>query len=518
MKNRGILVSGIINRKEGIDRMAETTEKKIRVRYAPSPTGHLHIGNARTALFNWLYARHHKGEFVIRIEDTDQARNIADGEKSQLDNLAWLGLDWDESPANPGKYGPYRQSERLDIYKPLIQELLDRGLAYKSYKTSEELEAEREAQIAAKQAPHYVYEYEGMNDEQIAAAQAEAEAKGLPAVVRFRVPEDKPYAWDDIVKGHVEINSNTIGGDWVIQKADGMPTYNFAVVVDDHMMEISHVLRGDDHVSNTPKQLMIYEAFGWEAPIFGHMTLIINAETGKKLSKRDESILQFIEQYRELGYLPEAMLNFIVLLGWSPVGEKEIFNKNQLVKMFDETRLSKSPAKFDNKKLEWINNQWIKTADQNMVFDKMMQQLVKADLVNPAELTAEKMQWLRSVMNVYMDGVSYTSQIVPLVKPVFFEMPAADEITDSAKEWMAAENVPAMLNLFIEKLEAMPLFTAAAILNAIREIQNEMDVKARAFWNPLRIATTREEQGPNLGELLELLGREQTIANIREFL
>ena len=297
-----------------------------------------------------------------------------------------------------------------------------------------------------------------------------------------------------------------------------MPTYNFAVVVDDHMMEISHVLRGDDHVSNTPKQLMIYEAFGWEAPIFGHMTLIINAETGKKLSKRDESILQFIEQYRELGYLPEAMLNFIVLLGWSPVGEKEIFNKNQLVKMFDETRLSKSPAKFDNKKLEWINNQWIKTADQNMVFDKMMQQLVKADLVNPAELTAEKMQWLRSVMNVYMDGVSYTSQIVPLVKPVFFEMPAADEITDSAKEWMAAENVPAMLNLFIEKLEAMPLFTAAAILNAIREIQNEMDVKARALWNPLRIATTREEQGPNLGELLELLGREQTIANIREFL
>ena len=269
--------------------MAETTEKKIRVRYAPSPTGHLHIGNARTALFNWLFARHYKGEFVIRIEDTDQARNIADGEKSQLDNLSWLGLDWDESPANPGEYGPYRQSERMDIYKPLIQELLDRGLAYKSYKTSEELEAEREAQIAAKQAPHYVYEYAGMSDDEIAAAQAEAEAKGLQPVVRFRVPEDKPYAWDDIVKGHVEINSNTIGGDWVIQKADGMPTYNFAVVVDDHMMEISHVLRGDDHVSNTPKQLMIYEAFGWEAPIFGHMTLIINAETGSCQSVTSQS-------------------------------------------------------------------------------------------------------------------------------------------------------------------------------------------------------------------------------------
>ncbi|KAA8433329.1 glutamate--tRNA ligase [Weissella sagaensis] len=498
--------------------MAETTEKKIRVRYAPSPTGHLHIGNARTALFNWLFARHHKGEFIIRIEDTDQTRNIADGEKSQLDNLAWLGLDWDESPANPGQYGPYRQSERLSIYKPLIQDLLDRGLAYRSFKTSEELAAEREAQVAAKQAPHYVYEYADMSEEEIAAFQADALAKGMPYVVRFRVPENKDYAWDDIVKGHIEINSSTVGGDWVIQKADGMPTYNFAVVVDDHMMEISHVLRGDDHVSNTPKQLMIYDAFDWEAPIFGHMTLIINADTGKKLSKRDETVLQFIEQYRALGYLPEALLNFIVLLGWSPVGEKEIFNKKQLVKLFDEARLSKSPAKFDNKKLEWVNNQWIKTADQNMVFDKLIEQLVYSDVVKPEELTAEKMQWLRSVMNVYMDGVSFTAQIVPLIKPVFFEMPAASDIPDSAKEWMNADNVTAMLNLFIEKIEKMPIFTATAVLKAIREIQSELDVKGRALWNPLRIATTREEQGPNLGELLELLGREQTLANIREFL
>ncbi|MBS0950456.1 glutamate--tRNA ligase [Weissella minor] len=497
--------------------MTETTEKKIRVRYAPSPTGHLHIGNARTALFNWLFARHYNGEFIVRIEDTDQTRNIEDGEHSQLDNLAWLGLDWDESPANPGEYGPYRQSERLEIYKPLIQDLLDRGLAYKSYKTSEELQAEREAQQAAKQAPHYVYEYAGMNDEEIVQAQADAEAKGLPYVVRLHVPEDKVYAWDDMVKGHVEINSNTVGGDWVIQKADGMPTYNFAVVVDDHMMEISHVLRGDDHVSNTSKQLMIYEAFDWEAPLFGHMSLIINADTGKKLSKRDETILQFIEQYRELGYLPEAMLNFIALLGWSPVGEKEIFNKKQLVKQFDEARLSKSPAKFDNKKLEWINNEWIKTGDQDMVFDKLMQQLVKSDLVDPATLTAEKMQWLRSVMNVYMDGVSYTAQIVPLIQPVFFNMPKADEIDDSQKEWMAGEDVPMLLNLFSEKLAALPIFDASSILATVREIQNETGIRARNLWNPLRIATTRQEQGPNLGSLLELLGREQTLANIKDF-
>lgn len=493
-------------------------KKKVRVRYAPSPTGHLHIGNARTALFNWLYARHNKGEFVIRIEDTDTARNVADGEQSQLDNLKWLGLDWDESPANPGKYGPYRQSERLAIYKPLIQELLDKGLAYKSYKTSEELTAEREAQIAAKEAPHYVYEYANMSAEEIATVQAQAEDAGLKPVVRFRVPVEKTYAWDDIVKGHVEIGANQVGGDWVIQKADGMPTYNFAVVVDDHMMEISHVLRGDDHVSNTPKQLMIYEAFGWEAPIFGHMTLIVNSETGKKLSKRDETILQFIEQYRNLGYLPEAMLNFIVMLGWAPVGTEEIFTKQQLVKIFDETRLSKSPAKFDSKKLAWVNNQWIKKADEPRVFAQMVENLISAGLVTAEELTTERMQWLRSVINMYKEGVSYTSEIVDLVKPVFFAMPAADAIPASAKEWMDADTARPALELFAQKLAAMPVFLSVDILKAIREVQNELGIKGRELWNPLRIATTRQEDGPNLGDLIELLGREQAIANINEFL
>ena len=227
-------------------------KNKIRVRYAPSPTGHLHIGNARTALFNYLFARHNKGTFVLRIEDTDTKRNIADGEKSQMDNLEWLGIDWDEGPDKPGKYGPYRQSERKDIYKPLIQELLDKDLAYESFMTEEELQAQREEQKARGEAPRYVYEYEGMSKEEIKKAQDEARAKGLKPVVRIRVPHNKTYEWDDIVKGKISFLSDTIGGDFVIQKRDGMPTYNFAVVVDDHLMEITHVLRGDDHVANTP--------------------------------------------------------------------------------------------------------------------------------------------------------------------------------------------------------------------------------------------------------------------------
>lgn len=320
---------------------------KVRVRYAPSPTGHLHIGNARTALFNYLFARHNDGDFIIRIEDTDQKRNIEDGEKSQLENLAWLGMDWDESPEKPGKYGPYRQSERKDIYQPLIDHLLLSNLAYKCYCTEEELEAEREAQKARGEMPHYSGKCAHLTPEE----QAEKEAQGFTPVIRFRVPRNKSYTFEDMVKGEIVFESDNTGGDFVIQKRDGMPTYNFAVVVDDHEMEISHVLRGDDHIANTPKQLMIYEAFGWKAPVFGHMTLIINSETGKKLSKRDESILQFIEQYRELGYLPEAMFNFIALLGWSPVGEDELFSQEELITIFNPDRLSKSPAAFDGKKI-----------------------------------------------------------------------------------------------------------------------------------------------------------------------
>ncbi len=219
-------------------------KKKIRVRYAPSPTGHLHIGNARTALFNYLFARKNKGTFVIRIEDTDQKRNIADGEKSQLENLTWLGIDWDEGPDKPGKVGPYRQSERKDIYEPLIQELLDKDLAYESYMTEEELAAQREEQKANGEPPRYIYEYEGMSAEEIKASQEAAKAKGIKPVVRIRVPHNVVYEWDDMVKGKISFNSDTIGGDFVIKKRDGMPTYNFAVVVDDHLMEITHVLRG----------------------------------------------------------------------------------------------------------------------------------------------------------------------------------------------------------------------------------------------------------------------------------
>ncbi|MDF7627562.1 glutamate--tRNA ligase [Lactobacillaceae bacterium L1_55_11] len=483
---------------------------KIRVRYAPSPTGHLHIGNARTALFNWLFARHYNGTFVIRIEDTDATRNIADGEASQMDNLAWLGLDWDESPDKPGEYGPYRQSERSveGMYQPYIDDLLARGVAYKSYKTSEQLKAEREAQQAAKQAPHYVYEYEGMTQEEREAKYAEFEAQGLKPVVRIRVPEDKVYAWDDMVKGHIEIGAKEIGGDWVIQKADGMPTYNFAVVIDDHLMEISHVLRGDDHVSNTPKQMMVYDAFGWELPKFGHMALIINAATGKKLSKRDNNLLQFMEQYRELGYLPEALDNFIGLLGWSPKGEDEIFSLEQFREMFDEKRLSKANAKFDQKKLEWISNQWIRR-DKDRVMPLLFDEIVGAGLISLDE-AQKRDDWLRQVIEVAgVDGIFHTSQIVDLVREPFFQL---GDITEDMVPYLTSEAGQKVLPAWQQAYENLAVDASAdEYMAAIRQIQSDLDIKGRELWNPIRIVTTHQIQGPNLPEMLTLLDRQKVL-------
>ena len=485
-------------------------KEKIRVRYAPSPTGHLHIGNARTALFNYLFARHNKGTMVLRIEDTDQKRNVKGGSKSQMENLLWLGIDWDEGPDKGGDYGPYRQSERKEIYQKYIDQLIDEGKAYYSYKTEEELEAQREEQRAAGVAPHYTYEYEGMTADEIKQAQDEAKAKGLKPVVRIHIPEMETYSWDDIVKGHLEFESDTIGGDFVIQKRDGMPTYNFAVVIDDHLMKITHVLRGDDHVSNTPKQLVVYEALGWEPPKFGHMTLIINSETGKKLSKRDESVLQFIEQYRDLGYLPEAMFNFITLLGWSPKGENEIFNKREFIKQFDPARLSKSPAAFDQKKLEWINNQYIKKADRDTLLDLALNNLQEAGLVDEHP-TPEKMEWVRQLVNIYSVQMSYTKQIVDMAK-IFFE--EAKDLSDEEIEEIKNDDGRGVIEEFKKQLDLIPRFTSVQIMNAIQATRKATGIKGRKLFMPIRIATTRSMVGPGIGEAMELLGKERVLEHI----
>src|SRR5690554_3352868 len=346
----------------------------VRVRYAPSPTGHLHIGGARTALFDYLVARHEGGQFIIRFEDTDQTRHVETGVDSQLEGLRWLGIDWDESVDVGGPYAPYRQMERLELYKPYVERLLAEGNAYYCYCSEEDLEAERAEQEAQGEMPSYSGKCRHLTADQI----AQYHADNRKPTVRFRVSDNRVIAFTDRIREHVEFESNGIG-DFIIVRPDGIPTYNFAVVLDDHLMDITHVIRGEEHLSNTPRQILLYEALGFAIPQFAHLSLILNQDR-KKMSKRDESIMQFIEQYREQGYLPEAVLNFIVLLGWSPGGEEEIFTKEQLIEQFTMNRLSKSPAVFDTEKLKWMNNLYMKKADSTLVAGLAIPHLQRAGL------------------------------------------------------------------------------------------------------------------------------------------
>ena len=481
--------------------------KEVRVRYAPSPTGHLHIGNARTALFNYLYARSKGGKFIIRIEDTDGARNIEGGEDSQLKYLKWLGLNWDEGVDVGGDFGPYRQSERNDLYKKHYDELLEKDLAYKCYCTPEELEAEREAQTAKHEMPRYGGKCRHLSTEERAAREAE----GREPSIRFAVPRGKTYTFNDIVKDNVSFESDGIG-DFVIVKKDGIPTYNFAVAVDDHYMEITHVLRGDDHISNTPRQQMIYESFGWEIPSFGHMTLIVN-ESGKKLSKRDEAIIQFIEQYEELGYLPEALFNFIVLLGWSPEGEDELFSKEELVSIFDEARLSKSPAAFDKNKLTWMNNQYIKQLSLDAVIELALPHLQKSGSL-PAQLSTEQQAWAHDLIALYQGQLSYGAEIVELTAQFFKD---DIEYNEQSQEVLAGEQVPEVMASLAGKFGELETFDAASIKAAIKAVQKETGHKGRNLFMPIRVVTTGETSGPELPAAIALIGKEVATRRIAKY-
>jgi glutamyl-tRNA synthetase, bacterial family len=477
--------------------------QEVRVRYAPSPTGHLHIGNARTALFNYLYARSLGGKFIIRIEDTDVKRNVAGGEESQLKYLKWLGIDWDESIDIGGGYGPYRQTERLDIYKEYWQDLIDRGLAYRCYCTEEELEQEREEQMNRGETPRYSGRHRNLTEEQRQAFEAE----GRVASVRFRVPEGKTFAWDDMVKGSISFDTAEMG-DFVIVKKDGIPTYNFAVVIDDYLMKISHVLRGEDHISNTPRQLMIYEALNWEAPKFAHMTLIVN-ESRKKLSKRDESIIQFIEQYDDLGYLPEALFNFIALLGWSPEGEQEIFSHDELVNVFTAERLSKSPAVFDTQKLSWMNGEYMKKLDLQRLVDLCLPHLQKAGRI-AEQLDGADREWVSALAALYQDKLRAASDIVEQTE-LFFRDTVVDE--EEASAVLAEEQVPAVLTAFLAKIEEneAPAFTVDGIKDWIKAVQKETGFKGKQLFMPIRAALTGQTHGPDLNQSIALLGRDKVI-------
>ncbi len=436
---------------------------KVRVRYAPSPTGLLHIGNARSALFNYLFARHFGGDFIVRIEDTDTARNVAGGEASQLDNLRWLGLDWNESPDKGGPYGPYRQLERLDIYKKYAEELLEKGYAYKEYR-------ENSSKYA----------------------------------IRFKVPQDVEYSFKDIVRGELKFQSKDVE-DWVMMKDNGIPTYNFAVVIDDHLMEITHVLRGEEHITNTPKQIMVYQAFGWQTPEFGHMTIIVN-EQKKKLSKRDKNVIQFISEYKAMGYLPEAMFNFISLLGWSPAENQEILSHDDIIKSFDPNRLSKAPAMFDKDKLAYINSKYIKMLSAEKLAESARPFLEKEGIHIPSE------SWLLLLVGILQDRMTHIGEIVSLYRAFFHD---EFHLSDEAYQFLVENNASHILEAFHKHLEQSN-FTSESIEPLIKQTGLDTNTKGKTLFMSLRIATTGDMHGPSLPISLALLGRDLVLKRLSE--
>ena len=469
---------------------------EIRVRYAPSPTGHLHIGNARTALFNYLFAKSQNGKFILRIEDTDTARNVEGGEQSQMNYLRWLGIDWDESVDVGGDFGPYRQLERLDTYEKYAHELIEKGFAYKCYCTGEELEVQR-AELEAKGVDNLHYSRRCLTNPPL---------ERQSYSIRFKVPANMVYIFNDIVRGEVSFQSADIG-DWVIIKANGIPTYNFACAIDDHLMKISHIFRGEEHITNTPKQLMVFNAFMWDVPTFAHLPLIVNEE-GKKLSKRDADTIQYIEQYANMGYLPEGMFNFISLLGHSPATMSEVLTVEEIIKTFAVNRLSKSPSTFDRAKLAFINAQHIKGLDEDELLELCMPHLIAADI-----LVGKSSDWAQALVSLFSDRLTYGCEIINLYEEFFGR---EFEITAEAKEFLIADIDASIrtLTAFIAELEALVDFTAAAIKVAIKATGKKAGVKGGSLFMPCRIGVSGVMHGPDLPVLVSLLGREVVIERL----
>ncbi len=480
---------------------------KLRVRFAPSPTGPLHIGGARSALFNWLLARKLGGQMIVRIEDTDLERSSRESEENILDSLRWLGLDWDEGIAAGGDYGPYRQTERLPLYQEATDRLLANGSAYYCYCTEEELEAEREALLAKNETPRYLGKCRNLT----AADRERLVAEGRKPVVRFRVPDDQTIVVNDLVRGEVKFESSGMG-DFVIVKSDGIPTYNFAVVIDDSTMKITHVVRGEEHLSNTPRQILLYQALGLKGPDFAHVSLILGKDRSK-MSKRHGSTA--VEQYRSKGYLPEALINFLVLLGWSPVGEEEIFSVDRLIEQFSLDRVAKNPAVFDLDKLNWINGYYIRQSPAERIVDLAIPFLREAGYVE-GEITPvnspDKYKWLTLMVKSVQEHLAYVAQITEHVR-IFFHDDIRFE-SEEAREILREEQVPQVLDAFQDKLAAMPVVDEGSVKALLKSLTKELKLGGKKVYMPIRVALTGQTHGPELFYMIPILGKERIAKRI----
>jgi len=464
----------------------------VRLRFAPSPTGHLHVGNARTALFNWLLARGRHGTFVLRIEDTDTERSTRESEQSILEDLKWLGLDWDEGPDVGGSMGPYRQTERMDRYDAVLQEWLATGVAYRCFCTPESLEAERKTALAAGLAP----KYSGRCRELPKEESAHRVAAGEPAAVRFRVPPGRDVTFTDIVRGDVTFSSEVIG-DPVIVRSDGRPAYNFAVVVDDVQMAITHVIRGEDHISNTPRQVLMYEALGATPPAFAHLSLVLGPDHAP-LSKRHGATS--VAEFRERGYLPEALVNYLALLGWSPGENEEILPAAEMARRFSLEKVGHSAAVFDTAKLAWMNRHYMKEADPGRLARQALPYFVRAGYVSDAnDVTSE---FVQSLLPLAIGSTDRIEEIPERVAVIFdWDVARASELVSAEADGGRA------VEAFSQALRERGPLDRELFRAAAAQAREATGLKGKALFHPLRVALTAADSGPELDLVVPAIDR-----------
>lgn len=477
----------------------------VRVRFAPSPTGYLHIGGARTAIYNYLYAKSLGGTFVLRIEDTDLERSKKEFEESQIEDLKWLGLDYDEGPDKPGEYGPYRQSERTAIYMEHAQKLVDQGLAYYAFDTDEELDQMREAAQKAGTLPHYSGKWRNEAYFEEAASKL---AAGEKAAIRFKVPA-KSYVLQDKVRSRVVFPENMVG-DFVIMRSNGLPVYNFCCVVDDALMKITHVIRGEDHLSNTVRQLMIYEAFGYDVPVFAHASLLIGKDR-QKLSKRHGATS--VTLYKDESYLPTALANYLVLLGWSHPDEKDVFDINALGTSFDLERLSKSPAIYDIEKLKWMNGQHLRALPDDELLEKCI-----AFLPDGHFFSGQPVEWQRRCLELFKTQIEFFSEFKDRVGEDLLTSDIEwDEKSEDVVSW---ETTPSICEFFSQKLSAVSneFISPDEFSEWMTELKKDKGIKGKPLFMGARLSLTGRTHGPELVDLIPLTPKDvlmKRIANVQ---
>ena len=479
-------------------------DKPVRVRYAPSPTGFPHVGNIRTALFNWLFARHTGGKFIVRIEDTDTARTVPGSLEAILDSLRWLGLDWDEGPAVGGPYSPYMQSQRLPIYQKLAEQLIEDGFAYRCYCSAERLEAMRTAQTAAKQPLGYDRHCRDLSAEE----RKKLEASGAPSVIRFKTPLTGRTVFLDMLRGEVCFENSGIE-DYVLLKSDGFPVYHLANVIDDHLMEISHVLRAEEWLPSTPKHVMLYAALKFDPPKFAHMPLILGPDRGK-LSKRHGAAT--LTEYRDQGYLQETMFNFLALLGWSLDDKNEIFSRQQLVEIFSLKRVSRTAGIFNKDKLDWLNGMYIRSLPVDDLTSRLLPFMEK-DL--PSEVSRPlDVNYLRQIVPLIRERIVTLKDAAAYADFFFLDKLEYDGVKLIGKK-MTAETTLTALKGAEQKLSCLQNFSLDLLEDILRHLADDLGIKPGELFNPLRVATTARDAAPPLFETMVVLGKERCLKRIK---